>query len=324
MGADLSYPQVEISPERTYIVTGGNTGIGFNVAKEIAKMRGHVIIACRNMSKAEAAIKQMQDEYEKELKEKQENVQESNRTEPKLLNVEMMELDLASFDKTMKFIEEFKDRHCPLHVLVCNAGLATASKVMTDDGYEMMLQSNYLSHLLITLHFLPILQKSGDDVRIVNVASDAYHFGKFDPRNLNCERSFGNLATYGNSKLFQIMSTLWLSRHFKDTAVSITSCHPGLVKTQLSQATAMGRFFSKFNARTPLEGAATIIKAATDPGFKGVTGVYIKDCKVISTTSYVRSAEIEKQLIDYSLETLSKYLPQNLKDYIDYEDQGST
>ncbi|XP_050413557.2 retinol dehydrogenase 14 [Patella vulgata] len=320
MGADLSYPQVVISPERTYIVTGGNTGIGFCIAKEIAKMGGRVIIACRNMSKAEA----MQEEYEKELKEKQENVQETNRTEPKLLNVEMMELDLASFDKTMKFIEEFKTRNCPLHVLICNAGVVTASKEMTDDGYEMMLQSNYLSHLLITLHFLPILQKSGDDARIVNVSSDAYYMGTFDPTNLNCERSFGKVGIYGNSKLFQIMSTLWLSRHLKYPTVSITSCYPGIVNTRLLYATAIGRLLSNFYPRTPLDGAATIIKAATDPEFKGVTGVYIKDCKTTSTTSYAKRVDIQNQLIDYSLQSMSKYLPTDLKDCIDYEDQGST
>ncbi|KAK6180106.1 hypothetical protein SNE40_012314 [Patella caerulea] len=316
MGSNLSFPEVEIPPERTYIVTGGNTGIGYYIAKEISRMGGHVIIACRNMSKAETAIQQMQEEYEKEFKEKQAKLSETERTEPRRLNIEKMELDLASFEKTMRFIEEFKARNCPLHVLILNAGIHVHNKEMTEDSYEMMLQSNYLSNLLIILHFLPLLQTSGEDCRIVQTTSAGYRFGKLDTNNINAQQSFSSITNYGNSKLFQIMSMHWLTRHVKDKSVTITSCHPGYVKTQMTQGYSFGRAMAAFS-RNGYEGATTIIKAATDPSYKGETGVYFSDCKISSTTSYPKNIERQDELMTYSFQVLDKYLPRDIKQYID-------
>ncbi|XP_050403353.1 WW domain-containing oxidoreductase isoform X2 [Patella vulgata] len=316
MGSNLSFPEVEIAPDRTYIVTGGNSGIGYYTAKEISRMGGHVIIACRNLSKAETAIQQMQEEYEKEFKEKQAKLPETERMEPRRLNVEKMELDLASFEKTMKFIEEFKARNCPLHVLICNAGLYMKTKEMTEDGYETTLQANYLSHLLIILHFLPILQQSGDDCRIVQTSSMAYKFGKLDINNINYEQSFGTFPAYSNSKLYQIISMYWLTRHVKDKHVTITSVHPGFVKTQLTQSNTFGQVFSPFT-RNGYAGATTTIKAATDPTYKGETGLFFSNCKIESTTSYPKNIERQDELMKYSFQVLDKYLPHDVKQYVD-------
>ncbi|KAK6180110.1 hypothetical protein SNE40_012318 [Patella caerulea] len=316
MGSNLSFPEVEIPPDRTYIVTGGNSGIGYNAAREIARMGGHVIIACRNMSKAETAIQQMQEEYEKEFKAKQAKLPVTDRTEPKKLNVEKMELDLASFEKTLKFIEEFKARNLPLHCLICNAGIAMKTKEMTEDGYETNLQANYLSHLLIILHFLPILQKSGDDCRIVQTSSMAYRMGKLDMNNINYEQSFGSTSSYSNSKLYQIISMYWLTRHVKDKSVTITSVHPGFVKTPLTERNALIRKFMAFS-RNGYEGATTTIKAAIDPTYKGETGVYFSDCKISSTTSYPKNIERQDKLMAYSFQVLDKYLPRDIKQYVD-------
>ncbi|XP_050411955.1 dehydrogenase/reductase SDR family member on chromosome X-like [Patella vulgata] len=316
MGADLSFPQVEISPDRTYIVTGGNTGIGYCAATEIAQMGGHVIIACRNMSKAETAVKKMKEEYEKEFREKHKDLLDTKQ-EPRKLNLDIMELDLASFDKTMKFVEEFKARNCSLHGLICNAGIFMQEKVMTDDGYEMMLQSNYLSHLLIILHFLPILQKSEEDARIVQTSSVAYEMGKFDESNINADKSFSAFGFYSNSKLYQIMSMYWLTRHLKDKSVTINSCHPGFVKTQMTESYWLMRMFIKVASRNPNDGASTIIKAAIDPSLKAQTGLYLADCKIKATSSYSMNVENQDKLMAYSFQVLENYLPQDIKEYVD-------
>uniref|UniRef100_K1QBR2 WW domain-containing oxidoreductase n=1 Tax=Magallana gigas TaxID=29159 RepID=K1QBR2_MAGGI len=111
MGGSPSFPREPLSPEKVVIVTGGNTGIGYETAKWIAMMGAHVIIACRTKERALHA------NFEQE---KQKGTSGLTSGE---LSVEFMELDLSSLKSTQKFIEEFKASGKPLHVLICNAGL---------------------------------------------------------------------------------------------------------------------------------------------------------------------------------------------------------
>ncbi|ESO97564.1 hypothetical protein LOTGIDRAFT_181561 [Lottia gigantea] len=322
MGASLSFPEEEINHERTYLITGGNSGIGYEAAKTIAGLGAHVIIACRNLTKAETAVKNMQEEYIKDFSLKMEKELEANRRDPRKLNIEIMELDLASFAATKRFIEAFKARNCKLNVLVCNAGIAVKSKELTEDGYEMMLQANYLSHLLIILHFLPILTASGDDSRIVQTSSIAHTVGKFDLTNINAQKSWGEITFYGSSKLYQIMSMLWLIRNIKSIEVTISSCHPGIVYTQMTQTNdyLFVRAFAKtYFARSAFEGAATIIKAAIDNSLQGQTGIYMSDCKIKTPSSLARDPEKQDELMKWSLESLKPHLPENLTEILNYD-----
>ncbi|ESO92896.1 hypothetical protein LOTGIDRAFT_162375 [Lottia gigantea] len=246
MGSSISFPEVEISPERTYLITGGNSGIGYIAAREIARMGGHVIIACRNMVKADAAIKRMQEEYEEHLTSKQ---SPADISELKKLNIEKMELDLASFASTQRFIETFKARNCALDVLICNAGVVT-DKEITEDNHELMLQVNFLSHFIITVHLLPILLKCGEDSRV--------------------------------------MSMFWLNRHLKDKSVSIISLHPGFVDTQMTRQNIYSKYFVSGFAKKAVDGGATTIKAAVDPNLQGQSDIYLDLCKIKSPSSLSR------------------------------------
>ncbi|ESO92901.1 hypothetical protein LOTGIDRAFT_232968 [Lottia gigantea] len=314
MGSSISFPEVEISPERTYLITGGNSGIGYIAAREIARMGGHVIIACRNMVKADEAIKRIQEEYEEHLTSKQ---SPADISELKKINVEKMELDLASFASTQSFIESFKARNCALNVLICNAGVVT-DKEITEDNHELMLQANFLSHFIITVHLLPILLKCGEDSRVVNVSSLGHMNGKLDIENMDGEKSFGQLSFYCNSKLYQVMSMFWLSRHLKDKSVSIISLHPGFVDTQMTRKSKYIKYFVSGFAKKAVDGGATTIKAAVDPNLQSQSAIYLDVCKIKSPSSLSRNTEKQELLMKYTLDVVKDYLPQDIHDYLDF------
>ncbi|XP_053396320.1 WW domain-containing oxidoreductase-like [Mercenaria mercenaria] len=204
MGARPSFPIVPLPRDRTVIVTGGNTGLGYEIAKWLAMMGATVIIACRSEQRALQAIERMQEEYSL-IKEKLSSTHELKTYDN--LAVSQMQLDLSSFKSTLEFVEEFKKSGRNLHVLVCNAGIGMAPYEKTEDGFEKMLQVNYLSHFLIVAKLLPVMRKSGTDCRILFMSSDAHRSCSFDLDTMNYEGNaskFGRLDYYGRSKLYQV------------------------------------------------------------------------------------------------------------------------
>ena len=142
----------------------------------------------------------------------------------KSVTIEYMILDLGSFRSTKDFTVAFKERNLPLHVLINNGGISLMSAPLgefkghllrskifaahTVDGHEMQFQVNHLGHMLLTLELLPIIRdtaRSTGDGRIVFVSSLAEGWGKFEPDNLDGQRSYSALQLYNNAKLFNVL-----------------------------------------------------------------------------------------------------------------------
>lgn len=313
MGGKVSFPIIEIPKERIFIVTGANTGLGYEVAKWIAMMGGTVIIACRSEDRAMEAMRRMDKEYKELLEKGTEGL-----TKLEELRVEYMHLDLASFQSTKEFVEEFKKSGRKLHVLVCNAGVSKRRFEKTDDGFESTVQVNYLSHFLLIGQLLPIMKNSGDDdCRIVLVSSDLHKWPKFDVTKMNSgdPNNHSLFDSYGRSKLYQVMQMHCLQRRLRNTPISVTSCHPGTVDTEISRDYWDSRAFRALMAinrftgisRTPLEGANTILYAAIEPELKGVSGIYFKDCKSGYTQAAARDETKQEEMWRQTMEFLKEY-----------------
>lgn len=123
------------------IVTGANSGMGLATTSELAKSGAHVIMACRSQARGEAALRQAQ--------------QESGSS-----NIELMSLDLGSFDSIRAFASEYKAKYEHLDVLVNNAGVVTIQRELTKDGFEAMIGVNHLGHFLLTNELLEPLQRA--------------------------------------------------------------------------------------------------------------------------------------------------------------------
>lgn len=321
MGGKQSFPIVKLDREKIVIVTGGNTGIGYETAKWIAMMGATVIIACRSEERAKAAIEKMNEDFKKE-KEKRKDL-----IEDETLAVEFMKVDMASLKSVMAFINEFKESGRKLHSLVCNAGIGWVPQSYTEDGNEKIFQTNYLSHFLIIAHVLPIMMKSGEDCRIVSVSSSGHTYScDFDLENIQGKKytpeTFDRFLYYRRSKLYQVMHMFSLNRRIKNSNVTVNSLHPGFVQSEFTRAFEdQGRymFLWKFGksfgiSKDTFQGAETTINCVVNPELAGVRDVYFDDCKPKTPSSVARNEKYQEELWEYSKEILKDYLPEEIID----------
>lgn len=246
---------------RTVLVTGGNTGIGKETARELARRGDDVVIGCRDVTKGEAAAAEIL------------------ATTGKKITV--MELDLGSVASIRAFAARFLSERPRLDVLVLNAGLYLSDRRVTRDGFEQMFGVNHLGHFLLTRLLEERLVASAP-ARIIVVASHAHRRAKtgLDFDDLMSARSFDGWDAYGKSKLANIYFARELSRRLAKRGVTVNSLHPGVVATEFAGADDAKGFvhaffrFGKLFLKTPAQGAATSVFLATDPSVKDTSGLY--------------------------------------------------
>ncbi|XP_069135714.1 polyprenol dehydrogenase-like isoform X1 [Argopecten irradians] len=318
MGPRASIPLVSLPREYVVIVTGGDTGIGYETAKFIAMMGPTVIVACRSKEKAERAFEQMNEEFQQEKEQGTQNIISDDR-----LRLEFAKLDLASLKSTMDFVEGFKASSRKLHVLICNAGVMMSDEIITEDKYELTYQVNYLSQFLIMAHFLPIMKTSGNDVRIVLVSSAAHKHCHYDPNYAAGERmkKHDPLQCYSNTKLYQIMQMYSIDRMLEKTHVELYSVHPGYVSKDLYRRNRhFGKRFNCFRCclkclcmiKTPRKGSATSIYAAVSPELKGLSRAYFTHSRDAAEfpSNTARDRELQDYLLQCTIDNLRDLLPQ--------------
>jgi len=197
------------------IVTGGNSGIGFEAAREMARRRAHVILACRDAAKASEAMQQI-------------------HTLHPTASLEVLQLDLASLDSVRRFAREFAVRGTPLDVLCNNAGVMAIPHRKTADGFEMQFGTNHLGHFALTGLLLEQLL-AAPAARVVNVSSTAHKMGRMRFDDLQGERTYSKWPAYAQSKLANLLFTYELQRRFERAgarAIAV-ACHPGYSSTNL-------------------------------------------------------------------------------------------
>ncbi|XP_041483156.1 retinol dehydrogenase 11-like [Lytechinus variegatus] len=273
---------------KTVIITGCNTGIGKETAKDLAKRGARVIMACRNMEKAKAAQLDI--------------IRESGSS-----NVVVKRLDLASMKSIREFSDEIKREEKSLHVLLNNAAVALCPPSKTEDGFEMQFGTNHLGHFLLTLLLLDLLKTSAPS-RIVNVSSLAHEGGKINFDDIMLTKNYNNFGAYSQSKLANILFTSELARRLKGTGVTCYSLHPGAVETDLlrhrdtyNAVWTIMLFFIEPFFKTAEEGAQTSIYCCVDEKAGQETGLYYSDCTVKQLKSHARDDKAARKLWDLSL-----------------------
>lgn len=204
---------------KTYIVTGGNSGIGLVTVDQLAKQGARVVLACRRPEEGKRAAEMVAASGAKGV-------------------VEVFELDLASLASVRAFAARILERFEALDGLVNNAGVMNTGHVKTKDGFDMQLGTNHLGHYLLTELLLPALEKATAS-RIVNVSS-CYHDmaqgreGRIDFDDLHFERRpYDGWAAYAQSKLANILHARALAKRLAGKGVVAVSVHPGWVRTNL-------------------------------------------------------------------------------------------
>jgi len=244
---------------RRYIVTGANSGIGLVTAQQLAVQGAEVILACRNLSEANARIGEI-------------------RAAHPSARLQARALDLASLASVRSFAEGFLADYDRLDALINNAGVMNTPKGTTQDGFELQLGINHLGHFLLTKLLLEVLEASAPS-RIV-IVSSCYHDvalgrqGKIDFEDPNFERRpYDGWEAYAQSKLANVLHAKGLAKRLEGTGVTAVSVHPGWVRTQLIRNSApvwvqdyVARPFMRLAGMIePWEGAQTTLHATLDP-----------------------------------------------------------
>lgn len=271
------------------LITGATEGVGKATATELARKGFTVILAARNAAKAEMVIKEIA-------------ASTGNS------NLDYIIGDLASLTQIRQLSETFKQRYPRLDVLINNAGIYAASRVMTEDGYESTFQVNYLSQFHLTHLLLDELKKSHQG-RIINLSSTVYRVAKFDEHNLQGERRFSPFSAYSASKLLMLLYTIELANRLKGTRVTANAVHPGVVRTQM-MFDAPGAFRAVTYASLPFsisleKGAATSVYLASSPEVQNVSGKYFTSSKMRDVKSRFNSQHNRNILWDLSMKSLT-------------------
>jgi NAD(P)-dependent dehydrogenase (short-subunit alcohol dehydrogenase family) len=248
---------------RTFLVTGGNTGIGLSTATELARRGGRVCIGCRSMAAGEAAVAAI-------------------KSAAGSRDVWLLPLDLSSLTSVRACAAAFLARGEPLHVLVNNAGVG-GQRGLTVDGFELHFGVNHLGHYALTLLLLDRLTASGPDARIVNVSSAA-HYGApgidFDALRRRTA-SFTGQREYAVSKLCNVLFTRELTRRLDGSGVTAHALHPGVVASDIwRRVPRLVRPLITARMLTTEEGAVTSLYCATSPALAASAGGYYDKCAV--------------------------------------------
>jgi NAD(P)-dependent dehydrogenase (short-subunit alcohol dehydrogenase family) len=203
---------------KTVVVTGGNSGIGYEAALEFARKGARTVLACRSVDKAQGAADRI-------------------KLRHPAAKVEVMELDLASLASVRAFAKKFRDDHSQLHVLCNNAGVMALPYRTTADGFEMQFGTNHLGHFALTGLLLDLLLAS-DSARVVTVSSSAHRMGSIRFDDLNWKQNYSKWRAYGQSKLANLLFTFEFQRKLDAAKLKLLSvaCHPGYAATNLQAA----------------------------------------------------------------------------------------
>jgi len=290
--------------ERIIIVTGANAGLGYETTLMLARKGAKVIMACRNLSKANTAKTEIE------------------KVAPNA-DLEVMEIDLSSLKSVRNFATTFKSKFNRLDVLINNAGVMTPPYTKTKDGFELQLAANYLGHFLLTGLLLDTIQNTPQS-RVVTLSSIAHKDGKINFDDLQSEKKYSASVAYAQSKLACLMFTFELQRRLEkqdgNQTIS-TASHPGIATTELGRHipkilyTLLRYTIAPFLMHAPVEGAKPTILAAIGEakggdyfgptGFKEMKGVAGK----ATSTDLSKDETIAKRLWEVSEELVDlKYL----------------
>ena len=245
---------------RTFLVTGGNTGIGRATAAGLAGRGGRVWIAARSRAKGEAAVA---------------GIKASTGNEA----VWFLPLDLADLDSVRACASAFLALGEPLHVLVNNAGVVRA-RGLTRQGFELMFGVNHLGHFALTNALLGCLTASAP-ARVVTVSSDSHYSARgIDFEALRRpERGVTGLHGYAVSKLCNVLFSQELARRTADTGVTTYALHPGVVASDIWRRVPWPvRPLLTRRMLTVEEGAATSLYCATSPDVAQDSGKFYDKC----------------------------------------------
>ena len=292
MSAKWTAADVPDQSGRVAIITGSNTGIGYEAAAVLADKGAHVVLAVRNLEKGNDAKARI------------------TSASPNAA-VAVQELDLTSLDSVRKAADELRAAHQRIDLLINNAGVMYTDKATTKDGFELQFGTNHLGHFALTGLLLDNML-AVDGSRVVTVSSVGHRIrARIHFEDLQLERNYDRVVAYGQSKLANLLFTYELARRLKlkGAPTIATAAHPGAADTDLLRNMPGGIrqvsqfIWSHFIAQNAEMGALPTLRAAADPGAQsaeyygpGGIGEQRGNPKVVSSSAQSHDEDIQRRL----------------------------
>ena len=257
------------------IVTGANSGIGYEAARALALKGATTIMACRNLEKGETAA-------------------ETIRNEEPAGKTKVMRLDLSDLSSVKQFAQEFRAEYTQLDLLINNAGVMATPYGKTEDGFEMQFGTNHLGHFALTGLLIDLLKKTPRS-RVVTVSSYAHLMGRINFNDLNSEKRYQTWMAYGQSKLANLLFAYELQRKLNENGGSSLSIgvHPGWTATNLQHNSGFFSFLNPVLGQSQEMGALPTLFAATSPEIRG--GEYIGPDGFLGQRGYPKVIQSNKR-----------------------------
>ncbi|MDH4168374.1 MAG: oxidoreductase [Acidimicrobiia bacterium] len=253
--ADWTEADIPDQTGRNVLITGANTGIGFEAARALAQHGARVLLGCRNPEKAADAVERLA------------------AAAPGAM-VEVVPIDVSSLSSVREAAAVVRADTDQIHLLINNAGIMMTPRWQSDDGHEMQFATNHLGHFALTGQLIDLVM-AADGGRVVSVSSNAHKFGKMNFEDLDAEKKYRRTGQYGMTKLANLLFIRELQRRLAaaDTDAIALACHPGGSATELSRN--LPTLLQKLEPVTAVftqsaaMGALPTLRAATDPAATG-------------------------------------------------------
>lgn len=287
--ADQVLAGIDLSGKR-FVVTGCNSGIGFETMSALAANGAHVIGLARTLTDAKVACA---------------------KAGPTCIPVAC---DLADLDSVAAAADTIHALQGPLDAIVANAGIANLPTLQTRYGIEMQFLVNHLGHFALVNHLLNLVRNSTGRIVIVSGSAGVNQAPAdgimFD--NLDGHRFYKPFTFYGQSKLANALYAKELSRRLSARGIAVNSVHPGATKgtglyKQLNQPFNIALFAAQLFMRSAPRGAATQALLAANPGVGGITGEYWSNCQIATGNPLLQDAGLAKRLWQVSADIVAQY-----------------
>jgi NAD(P)-dependent dehydrogenase (short-subunit alcohol dehydrogenase family) len=276
---------------RRFLVTGASGGLGLETSRSLAARGAIVVMAARDQAKNETAAAGI-------------------RAALPDAQLESLILDLGSLKSVRAAAAEFMSRGIPLHGLILNAGIMATPLGHTVDGFEQQFGVDHLGHFLLARDLLPRLVESAP-ARVVVLSSAGHRMGDVDFDDVNFERrDYEPFLAYGAAKTCNVLHAVGIDQRYRDQGVRAFAVHPGVIHTELGRYMTdetMASLISRLSEsptemawKSPEQGAATSVWAATSPLLDGRGGEYCEDCNVsaVATDGELNAGGVAARAVD--------------------------
>ena len=272
---------------QTWLVTGSNSGLGYETVRVLAMRGAQIIAAARTEEKAQEALN--------------------------ALGIDGMPLacELSELTSVREAVQKVISLNTPIHGIIANAGIMALPKLQQKEGIELQFFTNHIGHFALVT---ALCESLTDDGRVVVLSSGAHFYAAelgLELDNLSGERDYDDWRMYGRSKLANIMFASALNKRFVGTNRKANSVHPGVIRTNLSRHVENAdEMFESIQKRVRLksvgQGAATQCLVATHPELADVGGKYFSNCRIARTAKIALDTELEEDLWRLTEEIISR------------------